>query len=74
MKQEIFAHYNSRLKIKIVRTAKTTVKLLIMAKTELINYLTTANYYRSEIAVQCRVFKQNSRDINRFRKPTNYDN
>ena len=72
MKIAVFKHYSCRIKNNLVKTTKSIGVLFHKTGNELINYLILINYYRSEIIIQVRVFKQNSRDINRFRKPYNF--
>lgn len=66
MKTEIFIHSFILIKQKSTLTFKNLKQRLKTAKQRFISSIETVLYYQSEIKLQLKVFRVNSRDINRF--------
>lgn len=73
MNPEIFIHYGNRLRTRVKIAYKKSKIFLIQTKMYIISSIEIAYFYMQEFRVQAKVFKNNRKDINRFRKPTNYD-
>lgn len=73
MNPEIFIHYGKRLRARVKIAYKKANIFLIQTKMHIIRSIETVYFYHSEIRIQAKNFKNNRKDINRFRKPTNYD-
>lgn len=68
MKSEIFIDCGFRLKKKSNRIYRKLLQSISKAKNNLIGCIITTNHYCSEISIQAKVFKNNIKDINRFKK------
>lgn len=73
MKQEVINHYGNRLKTKSKRVYRKSLRTIVKSKFAVIATSNITIHYTKEILMQWKVFAVNSRNINRFRKPTNYD-
>lgn len=73
MKSEIFIDCGNRLKTKSKRVYRNSLKAVVKSKFAVIATSNITIHYTKEILIQWKVFAKNSRDINRFRKPSNYD-
>lgn len=71
MRQEIFIHYGFRLKKKGNRIYLKSLQSIAKAKNNLIGCIIITNHYCSEISIQTKVFKNNVKNIKRFKKQTN---
>lgn len=73
MNPEIFIHYGNRLRTKSKRVYRKSLKAIVVSKIAVIETVQITTHYAKEMRTQAKVFAVNSKDINRFRKPTNYD-
>jgi len=71
MNPEIFTHYGNRLRTKSKRVYRKSLKAISVSKVAVIDTVQITTHYAKEIRTQAKVFRIS--DINRFRKPTNYD-
>lgn len=73
MNPEIFTHYGNRLRTKSKRVYRKSLKAIVKSKFAFIASSNITIHYAKEVRLQAKVFVKNCNDINRFRKPTNYD-
>lgn len=71
MNPEIFTHYGAQIRKKSKRVYRKSLKAIVISKKKVIASTNTTIHYAKEIRLQAKVFRIS--DINRFRKPTNYD-
>ena len=73
MNPEIFTHYGNRLRTRSKKMYRKSLKAIAVSKIAVIDTVQITTHYAKEIKQKAKVFTVNSKYINRFRKPTNYD-
>ena len=71
MKPEIFTHYGNRLRKRSKKMYRKSLKAIAVSKIAVIDTVQITTHYAKEIRLKAKVFRIS--DVNRFRKPTNYD-
>jgi len=66
MNPEIFTHYGNRLRTRYKKMYRNSLKAIAVSKIAVIDTVQITTHYASEIRTQCRVFKNNINQLNRF--------